>query len=530
MRVSVLCGCALFLCSGPALFFLRSVDRCSLFERVDSKTQFVSIAHGVEFDERDLEPRCEFVHVSDKAQGLLCDGEFFVHHTQLERVKDGGLSKPLSARWWASLFMTCLCVCLAALAAGLTMGFNGLDEEDLLRIIRMREEDLKFEVPEELLTREVEQLKKNQQHAEAIHSVVSKQWMAKSYCGGTLNPSNHHYVLVTLLLLNACANEAMPVFLQCVLPDWLAVVFSITLVLCFGEIFPSAIFTGRHQLAIAAFFTPFVKTVKFAFAPIVYPISVILDWLLGHDVDSHPRFEKAHIKTLARNQLGADEVKKIEGVLELAHKKVDDSSVMTPLSQVEMLEIGERLTQERVRSLMVKGFSRVPVFAKERRDVRGMVLVADILRILTENGGQFDAIGSVAEHTNLNRPMLVMSRDTNLLDAINLFQMGRHLALVCSSPDTVSRAWREGSAIPTECKVLGIVTLEEVIEEMLQEDIKDEADMDIEEQRGARFKTFFNAPHLVSPVRSLVQRSLSSYLTEPLVPRRLRSAPFLDMT
>ena len=56
---------------------------------------------------------------------------------------------------------------------------------------------------------------------------------------------DHHLLLVSLLLVNAAVNEALPIFLDSLVPSWLAIVLSVTLVLFFGEIIPSAIFTGQ---------------------------------------------------------------------------------------------------------------------------------------------------------------------------------------------------------------------------------------------------------------------------------------------
>ena len=56
----------------------------------------------------------------------------------------------------------------------------------------------------------------------------------------------HHWLLVTLLLLNTLANESLPLFLDEIVPSPLiAIIFSVTFVLIFGEIVPSAIFTVR---------------------------------------------------------------------------------------------------------------------------------------------------------------------------------------------------------------------------------------------------------------------------------------------
>jgi hypothetical protein len=42
-------------------------------------------------------------------------------------------------------------------------------------------------------------------------------------------------LLVTLLLANAAAMEALPIFLDKMVPEWLAIILSVTAVLFFGE-------------------------------------------------------------------------------------------------------------------------------------------------------------------------------------------------------------------------------------------------------------------------------------------------------
>ena len=46
---------------------------------------------------------------------------------------------------------------------------------------------------------------------------------------------DHHLLLVTLLLLNASVNEALSIFLDNIVPSWLAIVLSVSLVLLFGD-------------------------------------------------------------------------------------------------------------------------------------------------------------------------------------------------------------------------------------------------------------------------------------------------------
>ena len=45
-------------------------------------------------------------------------------------------------------------------------------------------------------------------------------------------------------------NEALPIFLNMIVPEFVAVIMSVTLVLIFGEIIPSAVFTGPKKLTI----------------------------------------------------------------------------------------------------------------------------------------------------------------------------------------------------------------------------------------------------------------------------------------
>ena len=78
-------------------------------------------------------------------------------------------------------------------------------------------------------------------------------------------------------------SAALPVFLGALVPGWLAIVLSVTLVLFVGEIIPAAIMTGPKQLQIAAKLTPMVYVVISIFFLIAYPISFLLDTLIGHD-------------------------------------------------------------------------------------------------------------------------------------------------------------------------------------------------------------------------------------------------------
>jgi metal transporter CNNM len=106
---------------------------------------------------------------------------------------------------------------------------------------------------------------------------------------------NHHLLLVTLMLWNASATEALPIFLDKLVPEFVAVIISVTLVLLFGEILPSSLLTGPNQLKFASQLTPLVYFACVLFFPVAYPISKLLDYFIGqeHEVTVYNRQEIA---------------------------------------------------------------------------------------------------------------------------------------------------------------------------------------------------------------------------------------------
>lgn len=75
--------------------------------------------------------------------------------------------------------------------------------------------------------------------------------------------------------------EALPISLDKLLPSWAAIVCSVTGVLAFGEIIPQALCTGPSQNKIAVLMCPIVKLLMWLTCPISWPISKLLDKLMG---------------------------------------------------------------------------------------------------------------------------------------------------------------------------------------------------------------------------------------------------------
>jgi len=108
--------------------------------------------------------------------------------------------------------------------------------------------------------------------------------------------SNKHWLLVTLLISNAAAMEALPLCLNQLMSEFLSVLLSVSLVLLFGEIIPQAVCTGPNQIKIAAFLAPFTRYLMLLTSPLSYPIGKILDKVLG--THSKSRFMNSDLKSL----------------------------------------------------------------------------------------------------------------------------------------------------------------------------------------------------------------------------------------
>jgi metal transporter CNNM len=81
-----------------------------------------------------------------------------------------------------------------------------------------------------------------------------------------------------------------------------------------------------------------------------------------------------------------------------------------------------------------------------------------------------------------------VSPKKNLVDLINMFQAGKHMALVCARPGVGNAALEIGEALPPSAGLMGVITLEDVLEQLLQEQILDETDkLERNEQRLAKW-------------------------------------------
>ena len=326
--------------------------------------------------------------------------------------------------------------------------------------------------------------------------------------------SDHHRLLVTLLLINAMANEALPLFLDKLVPGYVAVILSVTLVLFFGEIIPSAIFSGPNKLAISSKLAPVVKFLLWILCPLAWPIAKVLDKVLheeGDDNGALQKYDRGELSALVRLQYeerkeaklrkkqhralagldlsnsnnkshegsvrfvkDIDTVNIVQGALSLQIKPAGD--IMVPMKYVYSISKDMVLDERNTLKIYRTGFSRVPVYESPSKSaIVGIFTTRQLMVLNAHEERQLSTLPLVQPHC--------IEPQMNILSLVNLFQEGKssankggHLALVCHDPNIATLSQESGVAIPESAGVIGIVTLENCIEALIKEDIYDEYD------------------------------------------------------
>lgn len=187
-----------------------------------------------------------------------------------------------------------------------------------------------------------------------------------------------NFLLCTILLGNVLVNNSLTILLDDISNGLYAVIGATLGIVIFGEIIPQAI-CSRHGLKVGAktvYITRFFMILTF---PLSFPISKILDLILGEEIGQVYNREKLQelVKVTSDfNDLENDEINIISGALELQKKTVFD--VMTKIEDVYMLEDNAVLDFETVSEIMKKGYTRIPVYDGDKSNICGLLNIKDL--------------------------------------------------------------------------------------------------------------------------------------------------------
>eukprot|EP01119_Soliformovum_irregulare_P021821 TRINITY_DN733_c1_g1_i4.p1 TRINITY_DN733_c1_g1~~TRINITY_DN733_c1_g1_i4.p1 ORF type:complete len:343 (+),score=142.39 TRINITY_DN733_c1_g1_i4:822-1850(+) len=138
---------------------------------------------------------------------------------------------------------------------------------------------------------------------------------------------------------------------------------------------------------------------------------------------------------------------------------------MTPLEKVFMLEVEEKLDTKEINLILENGYSRIPVYETNKTNIIGLLLLRDLILLNPEEGITIRSVMKLYQ-----RNLLRVFDDTPLNEVLTGFKTGKsHIAVV-------QRVNSDGDGDPFY-ETLGIVTLEDIIEEILQDEINDESDV-----------------------------------------------------
>uniref|UniRef100_A0A669DAQ4 Metal transporter n=1 Tax=Oreochromis niloticus TaxID=8128 RepID=A0A669DAQ4_ORENI len=338
--------------------------------------------------------------------------------------------KSLLPMWLQVIMISCLLV-LSGMFSGLNLGLMALDPMEL-RIVQSCGTE------------------KEKKYARKIEPIRSKG----------------NYLLCSLLLGNVLVNTTLTILLDDLIGSGLGAVVASTIgIVIFGEIVPQAL-CSRHGLAVGANTILLTKFFMFLTFPLSFPVSKLLDFLLGQEIGTVYNREKLveMLKvTEPYNDLVKEELNMIQGALELRTKTVED--VMTPLANCFMIQADAVLDFNTMSEIMESGYTRIPVYDEERSNIVDILYVKDLAFVDPDDCTNLKTITKFYNH-----PVHFVFHDTKLDAMLEEFKKGKsHLAIV-------QKVNNEGEGDPFY-EVLGLVTLEDVIEEIIKSEILDESDL-----------------------------------------------------
>jgi metal transporter CNNM len=266
---------------------------------------------------------------------------------------------------------------------------------------------------------------------------------------------NTHLTLSAILLTNVAAVSATSLVLESVLYGAVAGLLSTLLIVIFGEILPQAYIVRRALFAMSRL-SRLLRLMIFITYPVSKPLQLLLDNILKDEkLQLQTRQElgimiSEHLGT-PESELDEDEVEIIKGALQLSEKRVRD--ITTPIDVVYWLTPATRIDIKKIDEIKEAGRSRIPIFNKARTICFGVLLVKDMVDI------DFD-----------NEPPIVSELTLHPTETV-----GSMTAL-----DTMFRKFIASGThlLPVEKddEIIGIVTIEDLIEEIVGHEILDETD------------------------------------------------------
>jgi CBS domain containing-hemolysin-like protein len=268
---------------------------------------------------------------------------------------------------------------------------------------------------------------------------------------------NAHLSLASILLVNVAAASGAAIVLGDAYHGLIAGVIATLTLVIFSELAPQALFT-RRALVVCSYLTPLMRLMILVSYPIAKPLQLLLDKVLGTQDSNrlHTRHElglmiSEHLGDDA-SELDEDEVEIIKGALQLSEKMV--GSIMTEIRHVYCLTPETVIDGRKIDEIKEMSWSRIPILDKKHKKVFGILLMKDLV----------------------DRDFDNQSCKVSDLPLYHVEPVGSKTAL-----DTMFRKFIAARThmIPVKKNgdIVGIVTIEDLLEEIIGHEIIDESDL-----------------------------------------------------
>jgi CBS domain containing-hemolysin-like protein len=162
----------------------------------------------------------------------------------------------------------------------------------------------------------------------------------------------------------------------------------------------------------------------------------------------------------------------LTAALELHERKTFE--VMKPLDGAYMLDIDLVVDKELLRTIYTKGYSRIPVYEGSRERIVGILLTRDLILINPEKNKR---ITIRQLQSMLVRDVVQIDYMTKLEPVLTFFKKGQSHMAVVTKVEVVQDK-------DPELKMIGIITLEDIIEEL----VDDQEDEDLKALQGEQLR------------------------------------------
>jgi metal transporter CNNM len=264
-----------------------------------------------------------------------------------------------------------------------------------------------------------------------------------------------HLTLAAILLTNVAAVSACSLVLEQRLNGWAAGGISTILIVVFGEIMPQALFS-KNPLGWTNLFSPLLKAMIALTFVLSKPLQLLLDKL----------FPKQRSKLQTRKELGLlvtehldseaselddDEIEIMRGALGLSEKRIRD--IMTDIRHTYWLTPDTVLDEAKMEEIKERAFSRIPVFNTKLTKCYGILLMKNLIDIDVDD--QQLRVDDLPLY-----PVQLVGSMTALDTMFRKFiSAGTHLI-----------------PIEKDDQIVGIATIEDLLEEIVGHEIEDETD------------------------------------------------------